>query len=334
MNKKNLVYALKLALSAALVAYLLGKVDLAHSWEKAKNVDFGWLMAAAFLFVVQILVGALRWRAVCQAILQVLPLAVTFRLYYISTFFGLVLPGAVGADAVRVWMAHRSGLKLGAAINGVMLERIVTVLALVLLVAVTQPLLFSRIPDHGVAWVFPALTGIALLGIAFIMVLDRLPGHLEKWRIVRGLMQLAQDTRKLFLDVRHAGPVLFLAVFGHVNYSLVVYALAKGLDIGVDVIDCLVLVPPVMLVMTLPISIAGWGVRETAMVTAFGFVGVNSAAALVLSILLGLLGTVMSLPGGLIWFLSPDRQAVREAAEMPIEDPSDSDSDNDSQVTR
>lgn len=323
MTKKNLIYALKLALSVALVAYLMGKVDLAHSWEKAKNVDFGWLVAASILFFVQILVGAFRWRAVCNAILQTLPVGLTLRLYYISCFFGLVLPGAVGADAVRVWMTHKAGLKLGAAINGVMLERIVTVLALVTLVALTQPLLFSRIPDHGVAWVFPLLTVGAIAGIVFIMVLDRLPGHLEKWRLVRGMMQLAQDTRKLFLDVRHAAPVLALALFGHVNYSLVVYALAMGLQIDVDVVDCLVLVPPVLLIMTLPISIAGWGVRETAMVTAFGFIGVPDAASLVLSILLGLLSTVLSLPGGLVWFLSPDRQAVREAASKPLDDASD-----------
>jgi uncharacterized membrane protein YbhN (UPF0104 family) len=323
MSKKSLVYALKFALSAALVAYLLGKVDLSHSWEKAKNVDVLWLITASALFVVQIFVGALRWRAVTVAIEQGLSIGRMFRLYYISTFFGLVLPGAVGADAVRVWMTHKSGLKLGAAINGVMLERIVTVLALVLLVAATQPLLYSRIAGEGLRWIFPLLSLGAVGGVIFIMVLDRLPGHLNKWRIVRGIMQLAQDTRKLFLKPHHAVPVMLLAVFGHVNYSLVVYCLARGLDIDVGVIDCLVLVPPVLLIMTLPISIAGWGVRETAMVTAFGFIGVPDAAALVLSILLGLLGTVVCLPAGLLWFLSPDRQAAREAASAPLEESSE-----------
>ncbi|TAN53303.1 MAG: flippase-like domain-containing protein [Rhodospirillales bacterium] len=323
MSKKSLVYALKFALSAALVAYLLGKVDLAHSWEKAKNVDALWLLAAAALFGVQVLVGAMRWQAVTVAIEQALPVIRAIRLFYISCFFGLVLPGAVGADAVRIWMAHKSGLKLGAALNGVMLERIMTVLALVLLVAATQPLLYSRIEGEGVRWIFPLLSLGAIAGIIFIMFLDRLPGHLNKWRIVRGVMQLAQDTRKLFLKPRHAVPVTLLALFGHVNFSLVVFALAKGLDIDVGVIDCLVLVPPVLLIMTLPISIAGWGVRETAMVTAFGFIGVADAASLVLSILLGLLGTVMCLPGGLVWFLSPDRQSVREAAEAPIDESSD-----------
>ncbi|MBF0269311.1 MAG: flippase-like domain-containing protein [Alphaproteobacteria bacterium] len=322
MSKKSLIYALKFALSAALVAYLLGKVDLAHSWERAKNVDALWLLGAAFLFLMQIVLGALRWRAVSRAISQELSVACMFRLYYISTFFGLVLPGAVGSDAVRIWMAHKSGLKLGGAINGVMLERIVTVLALLLLVVATQPFLLSRISDQGLGWIFPLMSLAAVAGIVLIMVLDRLPGHLDKWRLVRGLAQLAQDTRKLFLKPVHAFPVMFLAIFGHINYSLVVYALAQGLDINVSVIDCLVLVPPVMLVMTLPISIAGWGVRETAMVTAFAFIGVPAAASLVLSILLGLLGTAMSLPGGLVWFLSPDRQAARDAATAPIEEPS------------
>jgi Lysylphosphatidylglycerol synthase TM region len=57
----------------------------------------------------------------------------------------------------------------------------------------------------------------------------------------------------------------------------------------------LVLVPPVILVMTVPVSIAGWGVRETAMVVAFGFVGVSgdSALALFLFLLVRERGTVI-----------------------------------------
>jgi len=59
----------------------------------------------------------------------------------------------------------------------------------------------------------------------------------------------------------------------------------------------------VILVTTLPISIAGWGVREGAMVTAFALVGVPREGALVLSLMLGILGIVMMIPGGVLWLL-------------------------------
>ena len=60
--------------------------------------------------------------------------------------------------------------------------------------------------------------------------------------------------------------------------------------------------------MTLPISIAGWGVREQAMVTAFALIGVPGEGALALSILFGLIALLFGLPGGVVWLMSADRK--------------------------
>ena len=68
-------------------------------------------------------------------------------------------------------------------------------------------------------------------------------------------------------------------------------------------LDCLVLIPPVVLVSTIPISIAGWGVREAAMITLLALVGVAKADAFVLSVLFGLLTFGLSLPGGIVWII-------------------------------
>jgi uncharacterized membrane protein YbhN (UPF0104 family) len=84
---------------------------------------------------------------------------------------------------------------------------------------------------------------------------------------------------------------------------MVIWALALGLDAPVTLVDCLVLVPPVILVATLPISIAGWGAREVAMVTVFGLIGVPSAQATALSVLFGIATLLIALPGGLLWMI-------------------------------
>jgi uncharacterized membrane protein YbhN (UPF0104 family) len=108
--------------------------------------------------------------------------------------------------------------------------------------------------------------------------------------------------------------VLALAVISQVNLSLAVWMLAHGLDLPVSLLDCMVLVPPVILVMTLPVSIAGWGVRETAMVVAFGLIGVNGNSALALSLLFGLITLAGALLGGLFFFL-----LVRERGIIPLD---------------
>jgi len=97
--------------------------------------------------------------------------------------------------------------------------------------------------------------------------------------------------------------------------SALFYLLAQALGLErVDLLDCIVLVPPVILITTIPISIAGWGLREGAMVTLFAFVGVAQGDAFVLSILFGVVSLMLSLPAGLVWLASSGRNATDESA--------------------
>lgn len=313
MLKKWLPWVLKLALSGFVIWFVLRGVDLGAAWERGRSVAPAMFALAIVVILFQNVIGSLRWRVALLALGPVPSFLNIFIMLSISMFFSLVLPGAVGGDAVRMWTGRKAGLTLVHAVNSVILERVATLLGLFLLVTLTEPILLDRIGDNPAIYVFPVLTLLGFLGTGFLMVLDRLPSSLHRWRVVRGMTYVAADTRRLFLNFRHAVSVLFFAVLGHVNLSLVVYILALGLGMGVTFIDCVVLVPPVILITTIPISIAGWGVREGAMVTAFAFVGVPPESALALSVLFGLSMTLGILPGGAIWFFSRGGKVPAEA---------------------
>ncbi|MCR6630866.1 MAG: flippase-like domain-containing protein [Magnetospirillum sp.] len=312
MIKRWLPWILKGGISFGLIAWVLSKVDLAAAWEQAKSIDPVMAVLAVMLMVAQTVLGAVRWALVLRALSASFQWLQTLSVYYVGVFFSIVLPGAVGGDAVRMWFARRNGLSLATAVNSVALERAVTVFALVLLVCLTQPILTLRLPNLPGAFIFPVLLAVCVLGILALAALDRLPQSLHRWRAVRGLALLAADTRKLFFHPGFSLITLLVALVGHVNLSLVVYVLAVGLNLDVHVLDCLVLVPPVILVMTLPISIAGWGVRETAMVTAFSFIGIAHSSTLVLSILFGIVTMLTALPGGVVFLLAGGRRMEEE----------------------
>ena len=118
----------------------------------------------------------------------------------------------------------------------------------------------------------------------------------------------ADESRRLFLRARYALPSIGLAVFIQVSVALMVLVLARTLGAEVTWLDCLILMPPVLLISMVPISIAGWGVREGAMVAAFGLVGMAPETAFALSVLFGLVTMAVGLPGGLVWLLSGDRK--------------------------
>jgi hypothetical protein len=78
------------------------------------------------------------------------------------------------------------------------------------------------------------------------------------------------------------------------------------------------LVPPVMLITMMPISIAGWGVREATMALAFGYAGLVSNEGVNVSLLFGLVSFIVGAIGGLIWIFSAEKAAKGAA---PIEIP-------------
>lgn len=314
MIKRWASWMVKIALTGGALWYLQTKVDLQGAWQVGKSVSVPMFFVAFLLQVVQVLICAGRWQLVLRALNASLPYRQACEIFCIGNFFGQVLPGAVGGDAVRMWKTHRAGLSLTTSVNSVALERVATVFGLVLLVAASQPLLQDRLAGRFPTWVFPGLTAAGLAGILVLCLLDRFPLSLRRWAVVRIVAQLAGDSRRLFFRPGKALTTLLVVIFGHINLALVVYALALGLGIDVTAVDCLVLVPPVILIATLPISMAGWGPREMAMITAFGFIGVSKEHATALSVLFGASTILIALPGGFFWLLS------RREANCPAEE--------------
>ncbi|MBT7485323.1 MAG: flippase-like domain-containing protein [Rhodospirillales bacterium] len=311
MFKKWLGLTLKVSVSGALIWFVLSKIDLSSAKDRALDVAPEMLLFATMLFLVQAVIAGARWKVVLSAIGAPLPFIDSFKIYYIGLFFNQTLPSSVGGDAVRMYIAKRAGVPLGASINSVLLERGALVIALVLIVTAMQPYFMTRVPDDQEGLI---LTSVAVLfvlmvvGLIVLMNLDRLPSRYSHWRVVRGLAMLASDSRLVFLSPQWASKILAWSLVGHVNVTLSIYILALGLKLDVSMLDCLALFPPVMLATTLPISIAGWGVREGAMVAAFGLIGVSQEGAVVLSLLAGMLAIVASLPGGIIWLMSGYRR--------------------------
>jgi uncharacterized protein (TIRG00374 family) len=314
MRKNNIILALKFLVSGVLIWFLIDGIDLGAASVRILSADLQFLSLALGLAVIQVGICVVRWRAVLEAIDGILSISNCFRLYFIGIFFNQALPSAVGGDAVRVYRAYKEGLSLHCSINGVMLERVATVLGLIMLVVFATPFFINRVEPEDAAWIIPTLSILGVSGVAGVIVLmylDRLPSKYSHWRFVRGLALLAADTRRVFLSPINAFKALSWSLMGHVNIALMVFLLGFSIGLEITWLDCMVLMPPVLLVMTLPISIAGWGVREQAMVAAFALVSVPSEGALALSIMFGLMGLVTGLPGGVIWLISSDKKILK-----------------------
>lgn len=318
MTKNQLLIILKVIVSGGLIWFLLSSIDIGAARDRIFGADPVMILCAGLVLLVQMGVGGARWWAVMRAIETPLPWLELTKLFWIGGFFSQALPSSVGGDPIRIYMAYKDGLPLSKAINGVMLERVITIIGLTVLVIAVQPWF---VPKLNAETQMLTLTVLAMLGagtifgVIVLLYLDRLPEALSKFRIVRGMNALAADSRLLFLRLKGALLASIFGILTHVNISLCVFFLAMSIDVDVTWLDCMVLMPLVILVTTLPISIAGWGVREGAMVTAFALVGVPDGGAFVLSLMLGILGIVMMIPGGGFWLLRRKSGEAMSAAD-------------------
>ena len=150
------------------------------------------------------------------------------------------------------------------------------------------------------------LLGVGLAGTGFLMLLDRIPARFTHLPGVHGMAGFAADIRRVLLAPRRAAVILLWSLAGHVNLTAIMWVLALGVAANLNFADALMLFPLVVLLQTLPISIAGWGVREGAMVEIFALVALPADAALAISLLFGIALALSSLPGGVIWVKSAE----------------------------
>jgi uncharacterized membrane protein YbhN (UPF0104 family) len=78
---------------------------------------------------------------------------------------------------------------------------------------------------------------------------------------------------------------------------LAFFVLSRAVGVDLDFISTAAVTLPALLIAAMPIAVAGWGVREGAVIVGYGLFGVAAAPALAVSIAFGLAMLVASLPG-------------------------------------
>jgi uncharacterized membrane protein YbhN (UPF0104 family) len=299
--KNSLIFLLKLALTAVVLGWLLGKIELKLVIATIRAIPPSALAMTTFLVTAQPLIAALRWHLIMRYLGTPIPLIRTLQVFWIALFAAALLPGGVAGDGIRAWVLARAGTRPSKSVNSVLLDRAVALVGLLLLVAASLPFVDDRIAAASVRF---AAAGALAAGIAAAFAIGlsiRLPARWQRFRAARAIANLSNDFWAICTPYRHAFGLTFLSVIAIWCYSLNVFLLVRSLGVPVGVLDCMSLAPLVVLVTTLPISLGGWGLREGSMVGLFGIVGVAPAASLSVSILVGLLSTAVSFPGALVW---------------------------------
>jgi glycosyltransferase 2 family protein len=308
-----LTLGLSFALTALMLYFVFRGIDRHVLDRLLTTQNGGLLVAAAALIVLQILLGGVRWGTVLSAMCDARPpsLLRLQAVFYASTFFNCLPLGTVGGDIARVWLGRRFSLSVRQIVLSVLLDRILVVTALVILAAITLP----SIAHPLAAKASFASVAILLAGIAGFLLLQPIARIVGRWRDVWLVTSILRTTEELRRTTRRAGLLaLIYALLAATSGALAAYCISRSLSIDVGLTAMIAIMSFVAFATALPVSLAGWGVREVSLVALLGLLGVDRAAALVLSVELGIINTLMSLPGGLIWLGLRHRSALPQPA--------------------
>jgi len=293
---------LKLLVSVALLVYLARRLDLGLIAHEIASADRIRLLVAGATFFLSNLVGALQWRILLRAAGVDLGSTRTLVYYLQGLFFGLFLPANVGGDVSRVVDTTRHTGELGGAVAATVMDRLVgfysmgsmAILALLLSGGdAPWPIL---VPIVGFAGVNLAVA-LALFSRRASALLERLVALVPAERVRTTGVGLVRALHAL-----GRRPVLLLGVFA---VSVVVQVLritvhlqvARAMGIDLAASEFFVIIPVLAVLLALPISFGGIGVRESAAVELFGHVGVAAAPAVGMQVTVFLLQILVTLPG-------------------------------------
>jgi uncharacterized membrane protein YbhN (UPF0104 family) len=308
--RRILLSAIKILVSAALLYLALRKANFADLASRIDLTSAAWLALAVAVTFLQIFVGVLRWRIVGAECGAPLPLRQAMRYNVIGAFFNQTLPSSIGGDAVRLWLVARAGAGWRAATYSIFVDRAVGLIALAIVIVASLPWSYHLIGDAYGRSALVLIDFAALAGGAGFLLLGVLPWPwLRTWWATHHLHACAVIANRVIFSKRNEPAIAILSLLVHFLAVLIAWCVVQSIAAPVGFGQTFLLIPPVMLITMLPISIAGWGVREATMGLAFGYAGLVTEEGVNISLLYGAVYFIVGAIGGLVWILSAEKAA-------------------------
>ena len=293
ISNNSIKFLLRVVATVFILALIMRSINAAQVWQVLNKTRIDYLAAALMLQFGSTAVSAYRWQMIMQNLHFGQNFAFYWRSYFKGMFFNQGLPTSIGGDAVRMLDVARRGFRKRDALYGVMVDRIIglgALMSLTLLAYLLNPDLLPKQVHRPILLIIStgALGFFSIFFIKYFTWLNRFPKLAIISIIAKRLHQALSSQRLLLVVASLLIPILALLGF---------FATGWALGLRVSLMTYFAIVPPALVLTVIPISVAGWGVREGALVGLFSLIGADKAAVLMMSLLYGLTLIIVSMPG-------------------------------------
>ncbi len=312
--RRHLGLIFRSLVSILLVAFLVGKIDLPHLWSIVRTADVSWLLFGFFSFAPVILIVSWRWRMLLAVHDVHLRFWQVIELTMIGQFFSAFLLGTTGGDVIKIFYVTRAVPQHKAAVAfTVIVDRVIGLVALLIFgVALSFTILPLLLSQHGTRVATATFYLFALGGVVGSIIACFGP-FLLRHESVRSLLKRLPYAHRgtsvyaAYERTAQAVGVNFIALIGslpsHVCSIMMGYGVFRAMHLQGPLLAFFSIVAIVNMLIALPTSISGLGVREGLFVLFYGLLGLDYDHAIAFSLTYFALNLLWSLVGGPFYFL-------------------------------
>ncbi len=303
-----LLFALKFIVSFGLIAYILiYRTSIKDILKALGGANLFWILISFSLHALGLLISAYRWQILIRAQGDSVPLGFLAKSYLVSSFFNNFLPTRIGGDVVRIWDGSRYSRSLVKSSAVIVVERLTGIIVLLTFALVASLIRLEMAQQIPVVWVslLLGILGLFLIALFFTpfskKMLERIPdkGIFQK---IKPKVFTFRDTALIYRDKKsYFFQALFWALLLQVNVILHYYLIGKALHLDIYLIDYFIFIPIVHLILIIPITISGFGLREGTYIEIFKFYGISASAAVSFSLLDAIFQLAVGLVGAIIY---------------------------------
>lgn len=274
-RKKYLLVAFKLVVSLLLLWLIFRKAGLLNILEHLSSIKISYFLLSSAIYIFATYISSFRWGMFLD---EKYPVNRLFSLYMIGSFFNNILPGMIGGDAVKAYYLYNDTKKGASSFGSVFMDRYTGYVALLTIGLIAEMIVFHDLVALKMQWALPALAGLFIVGSFAVFGI----------RMGKRFHALASFYDYFHMYIKRKSVMVkavALSFIIQLSGIIMVFVIALGIGQHPSFAALFVFVPIIVTLMSIPISISGFGVREGGFVLLFGMTGVSPEASVSIAFL-------------------------------------------------
>ena len=327
---KKIKKYLQILTSIILLYIVLNWIDFKSVISSLKNVDYNFLILSFVTLTLDRVLMAYKWNILLKIKNIKISLFEATKIYYMSSFVGLVLPSTIGSDLIRTHLIVKKKNLTSDVLSSILVERFFGIFALFIYVLFSLPLLNQIFQN---AYINNNLI-ILIITVAFFFIFGfiltfnkRVIGFtirtLELIQKKKRLSKISFKIQRLILsyqgykDKKGTLFIFTLLTLIEIFFGIYInYFIALSFHVTVGLIYFIAYVPIMMLLVRIPISLNGFGINEGGSTFFLALVAVPKAIGFSIGLIDHFVNIIGILPGAIFYIFEKDVKEFQKEKEM------------------